>query len=56
MSDMECVLCGRRINGRSIRPCAGCGAYLCADCARAGHGFCESCAPGSANDSLDAGM
>jgi len=20
------------------------------------HGFCESCAPGSANDSLDAGM
>ena len=56
MSDMECVLCGHRINGRSIRTCAGCGMYLCAECAKSGRGFCAACAPADAEDSLDAGM
>lgn len=56
MSDMECILCGRRINGRSVQACAGCGAYLCADCAKSGHGLCTSCAPVNPEDSLDAGM
>lgn len=56
MSDMECILCGHRINGRSVRPCAGCGAFLCTDCARIGKGFCESCAPEDEEDSFDAGM
>ena len=41
---MECAMCHRAADARSLRGCPVCGAMLCDDCAEREQGLCADCA------------
>ncbi|HIQ82699.1 MAG TPA: hypothetical protein IAA52_06300 [Candidatus Pullichristensenella stercorigallinarum] len=50
MSMMECAMCHRVADARSLRGCPVCGAMLCDDCAEREQGLCPDCAAAGRNE------
>ena len=44
MARVQCALCGREAEERSMERCSECLSYLCADCAYENNGKCSECA------------
>ena len=49
MSMMECTMCHKLADARSLHGCTSCGAMLCDDCSERDLGLCADCAAADGN-------